>query len=661
MLKIEDYTFGKVITRTERSTVLSATNKLNLQSVVIKCYRIPSRSSKEYLPILNEIIILSKCSHPNIITLYGFSEQTHYDEVLSEDFLAIYLILEPLEVTLKSIFKERRIKNQYFSFVEIKKFIQDLFPVFCYFERNSILYQDFKPANILKSINGSYKLCDFWTSKNLFGSNLKHLKIPVEGTLAYSAPEKILSLIKTQGSFEGNPYKCESFSFGLVLLQIATLKKVKGLNTGELQAKKGILARIEEAEERYNKTLGLFLKELLENDPIKRKSLLEINKESYYELITIEDDKNYSNNSPINSYNKSISPLTLKRKGSFAHSVVSSDIQVIFQPNELRTSQSDPLALEIENLLKEAEKNRKIGNYNKSIEIYEKCFKIKWQKGIVSEDLQTSSILSGLGNVCLELQNYKKGEELHHKALIIRKGIIGESHRLIAESYNSLGVSLFGQGFFEASLTHFELAMNLYEKLLGPEHKLTALAYNNTAGGYCNIGKHEKALELRKLALGIRVRLYGEREEEVACLYDGIGDELVDMGKINESLPIRMKSYEIRLDLYGKIHQLTSLSAFTLGNCYLGLKNYEKALILGLEGLEGRIEAFGKNHVDSARSLQLVGESYKGRGDIKKAKEFIEKAWNIRKGLLGDDNEETRKCEEILKEIDNKDELYVAE
>jgi len=531
-------------------------------------------------------------------------------------------------------------------------------------EKELIVHQDIKPANIMINDEGKYKILDVWTGKNLFGLNINKTSFPVEGSLAYSSPEKIAALLKNQGVFQGNPFKSDVFSFGLVLLQLATLKKIKGLNTGDEQARVLLNQRISEAEERYNKTLGGLLRILLEPDPTKRKTFLEINEEAFFEIFAEEGGLSASpflsqnNNSPLfNTLKENMDPK-FKKKGSF-HSVTSSELQAIFPPMDtLGTSQLDNNSQEIENLLRDAEKYRKICNYNKALELFEKCFKLKWQNPKPEEDLQTSMILGGLGHVCLEIGNYRKGEELHDKALKIRRKLLGEVHKLTAESYNSLGVAFHGQGLYDKAVENFERAMELYEKLYGLENKSTALAYNNVAGVYCLLGKHNKALDLRKLALEIRIKVYGERSEEAAANFDNIANELMDLNKIEEALKNRLKGLEIRRGVFGNTHGQTSASLTALASDFLLQQNYEKALENGLEALEIRMEIYGKNHTETARSFQIVGEGFWGVGNLEKAVENLEKAYNIRKNLLGEEHEETGKSKRDLEEIMIKMKLY---
>ena len=654
MLNINDYNFGKVIARTERSSVFLASNKHSSQKVAVKCYRIPSRSSSEYLHILNEFVILSKCSHPNIVKFFGFAEETHKDEVLNEDFTAVYLIMESLDITLKELLRSREKNSLFFSFQEIKKFIREIFSVFLYFERESLVHQDIKPANIMLNADKIHKIVDVYTAKNLFGIDLSTNSFNVEGTLAYSSPEKITALVKNQGKFSGNLHKSDVFSFGLVLLQMASLKKIKGLNSGDKESEMRLLARIGEVEERYNKTLARFLAILLETDEKKRLSFTEISisEGNFYELFN-EESQFLSPNSEKNSEK----PSFLKKKTSF-HSN-SSEIPSIFPINEspfLRENEGN--SQEIEVFLKEAEKYRRISQYNKAIELYEKCFKLKWQSEKPEEDLQTASILSGLGHVCLELSNYKKAEELHEKSLVIRRKLCGEHHKLTADAYNSLGVSLHGQGLYEKALENFEKSMEIYEKLFGIENKNTVLSYVNVAGGHCLLGNHEKALDLRRLALTIKTKLYGENSEETAGIYDGIADELKDLGKLEEAVANRGKGLEIRKRVFGEKHVQTASSLLGLASDFLLEKNYEKAKENSEEALKIRIDFYGKNHVETARSYQQVGECCLGEGDLKKSAENVEKAYNIRRNLLGEEHEETEKSRRDLEEIRVKLKLY---
>ena len=151
MLKINDFEFGKAITRSQRSIILEAKNIKTNEQLTAKFYRIPDHKTKAYSYILNEVVLMAKSNnHPNLVKFYGFCEKTIFDPALKEEYVGFYIILEKMETSLKDEIKQRRIKNTLLTIEEIKGFLLDLFPACIHLENLNIAQQDIKPKSILK-------------------------------------------------------------------------------------------------------------------------------------------------------------------------------------------------------------------------------------------------------------------------------------------------------------------------------------------------------------------------------------------------------------------------------------------------------------------------------------------------------------------------------
>ena len=304
------------------------------------------------------------------------------------------------------------------------------------------------------------------------------------------------------------------FSFGMVLLKLCSLNKIKGLNRGS-EAFSDIQDRISKIEKTYNDiNLSNILKELLIIDASKRKKFSQIEKISCYQDFFKEklliDPRKLSNEQKIN-----------KEDGA-----------VLLKKNE-----------EVEKMISQAEKLRKNCQFSSSLDVYNECLKLKTAEGgnKLPEDLQSSDVLYGLGHVCIELGNYKKGLELHEKSLAIRLKIKGNENKSTADSYNSIGVAYHGQGNFKNGLEFFEKALIIYEKLYGPTSKEAALGFNNLGGSYSLIGDHIKALEYKMKALNIKLGNVGEDSEDTAWSYDNVGVEYSELGQKDKALEFKNK------------------------------------------------------------------------------------------------------------------------
>ena len=161
MLKIADFEFGKVITRSQRCIIMEAKNLKTNEQLTAKFYRIPDHKTKAYSYILNEVVLMAKSNnHPNLVKFYGFCEKTMFDPALKEEYVGFYIILEKMEFSLKDEIMDRRAKKSFFTIEEIKVFLSGIFPACIHLEGLNIAQQDLKTKNILKK-EKSYKVSYF--------------------------------------------------------------------------------------------------------------------------------------------------------------------------------------------------------------------------------------------------------------------------------------------------------------------------------------------------------------------------------------------------------------------------------------------------------------------------------------------------------------------
>ncbi len=92
---------------------------------------------------------------------------------------------------------------------------------------------------------------------------------------------------------------------------------------------------------------------------------------------------------------------------------------------------------EVEQLIAEAEQERKRNEFQKSYEKFERALKIKLENN-VRDDIQVAKIFAGIGNVCLETNNFNKGKDLHEKSLELKKKLVGDNSKLTAVNISFL-------------------------------------------------------------------------------------------------------------------------------------------------------------------------------------------------------------------------------
>ena len=158
----------------------------------------------------NEINILSKVDHPNIIRIYEIFEDSRYISIIMEYCTGGDLFQKINE------FAE---KDKSFSEKEAVKIFKQLMSAVSYCHNQGICHRDLKPDNIIflnKEPDSPIKIVDFGLSKifgeikpimkgNKIEKNIMSLRV---GTAYYMAPEVI------QGNYDN---KCDIWSCGVIL------------------------------------------------------------------------------------------------------------------------------------------------------------------------------------------------------------------------------------------------------------------------------------------------------------------------------------------------------------------------------------------------------------------------------------------------------------
>ena len=201
--------------------------------------------------ILNEINILKKIDHPNIMKIFEFySTETTF-----------YLILEFCEGGDLSDF----VFNNKLSEFQVVYIMFQILSAMNYCHKMKILHRDLKPDNILIKKNQDglcrVKICDFGTSA-IFKRGEKQKEII--GTLCYMAPEVLK---------EEYNEKCDLWSCGVIMYILLT-GKTPFIGRDEEQTIEKILCHSYSYNtkllNKYNRHTKDLLSKLLEKDPNKR-------------------------------------------------------------------------------------------------------------------------------------------------------------------------------------------------------------------------------------------------------------------------------------------------------------------------------------------------------------------------------------------------------
>ena len=195
----DKYIRGRKIGSGSYGTVYEAKNLVFNNTVAMKV--IAKHDGMDNLSIKNEIDILKKLSHPNIVRIYEFYESENYFYLINE----LCNGGELFNFINKSTLNEQQLSVLFYQ----------VFSGLCYLHENNILHRDIKPENILISSKEKdllsdeeylwIQIIDFGTAK-IFEDN-KNLK-RIVGSAYYIAPEVL--------KHDYNE-KCDTWSVGIIL------------------------------------------------------------------------------------------------------------------------------------------------------------------------------------------------------------------------------------------------------------------------------------------------------------------------------------------------------------------------------------------------------------------------------------------------------------
>ncbi|CAN5951258.1 unnamed protein product, partial [Sphagnum jensenii] len=155
----------------------------------------------------NEVNLLSRIRHKNLVSLVGFCQEGE-EKILVYEFMKFGTLREHLYGTEKAIREPMSWKTRLSIALDAAQGLEYLHEGCIH----PIIHRDVKSSNILLSSKLVGKMADFGLSKLTTVEGASHVSTIVKGTAGYLDPEYYMSQQLTE--------KSDVFSFGIVLLEI---------------------------------------------------------------------------------------------------------------------------------------------------------------------------------------------------------------------------------------------------------------------------------------------------------------------------------------------------------------------------------------------------------------------------------------------------------
>ncbi|KAK8270286.1 hypothetical protein V6Z12_D11G185000 [Gossypium hirsutum] len=175
---------------------------------VVAVKRLYENNFKRVGQYMNEIEILTRILHPNLVKLYGCTSRR------SRELLLVYEYI-PNGTVADHLHGKRSNSGLLTWHVRLRIAIETA-TALAYLHRQEIIHRDVKSNNILLDKNFHVKVADFGLSR-LFPNDVTHVSTAPQGTPGYVDPEYHQCYHLTE--------KSDVYSFGVVLVELISAKK----------------------------------------------------------------------------------------------------------------------------------------------------------------------------------------------------------------------------------------------------------------------------------------------------------------------------------------------------------------------------------------------------------------------------------------------------
>lgn len=249
--------------------------------------------------------------------------------------------------------------------------------------------------------------------------------------------------------------------------------------------------------------------------------------------------------------------------------------------------------------------------------------------------------LNSLANLRWSQQRLHEAEELHGRALELRRALLESDASLaseVAASLNNLGVLYWSQSRFTAAEPYLRRAAELYERTLGPDHPRVADALGNLGIVLYNLGRLEEDEALQRRALAIREKVLDADHPDLSATLNNLAIALTHLERVEEAEAAHRRALEIRRRALGPEHDETLKTLTNLGLLLWRQGQFAEAESLQRQVLAARSATLGEDDPATARARVNVALPVRDAGRVEEAETLLRRALADQRSELGNDH-----------------------
>nr|WP_255695595.1 CHAT domain-containing protein [Rhodohalobacter sp. 614A] len=263
-----------------------------------------------------------------------------------------------------------------------------------------------------------------------------------------------------------------------------------------------------------------------------------------------------------------------------------------------------------------------VGNFQKSFEYYSAAVESIQHLEGNREILRLLALT--YNNMGILLRRLGKADEAmgyYQKALQVTTSLYGENHPEMGLLYNNIGAIHYGLGDYGQAADHFLKAASIFRDNYGENHARVAGGYNNAGVAYMQMKDLEKAAEILERAQRIKEETLGENHMDTAIGYSNLASIYRENKEYDAALENIQKSLRVRKKIYGEDHPDLISPYIQFGEFYTEIENFSLARDQYQEALRIAESRLGENHPDVWEVILKLGDTYEEQKEYDQARE----------------------------------------